>query len=297
MEKQLLRLDKKPDILISEYSFPDGLALAMLGKKYHIPVITTARGSDISYFYRIPAIQNKIDKLRPYIHGLSAMSHDMKKDLIETGFSEKKIKVIGNGVDQSLFNILPVSDEIRHKYNITTKNIIISVGGLIQRKGHGLAIRTLQYLKDTTLIIAGEGEERSTLNMLAQDLEISERVIFAGRQTQSELCKLYNASDLFLLCSYSEGRANVLLEAASCGLPLISSDVQGSNEIITSEEIGLIFKERDPKQLANHVQIILEKKLNKDNIRQSIRPHSWEGCAEHYANFIEDIIHNHTASS
>lgn len=296
LEREFLKLRKKPDILISEYSFPDGLALAMLGKKYNIPVITTARGSDISYFYRLPAIRKKLETLRPHIHGFSAMSHDMKNDLIDAGFESDKIRVIGNGVDQNLFDIVPTNHKIREKYNIQTQYIVISVGGLIQRKGHGLAIRAIQHLKDVTLLIAGEGEEYSTLKMLAADLNIADRVILAGRQTQSDLCKLYNAADLFLLCSYSEGRANVLLEAASCGLPLISSDVQGSNEIITSDEIGTIFKDRNPLFLADIIEKMLKNPLNRAKIRHSIQPHSWQGCAENYAHFIEDIIKNHKKS-
>ena len=277
----------KPDILIAEYCFPDGLALSLLGKKYDIPVVMTARGSDISYFPKNPMIHKKMLKAFEECAGIVAVSHDIAGDVVALGTSPDKLSVIGNGVDTELFCFKKT--HIREQYAIKTKYILISVGGLIKRKGHDLAITMLSYLPDVTLIIAGEGEEYSALKQLSEKLNISERVLLVGRKTQEELAALYNAGDIFLLCSHSEGRANVLLEAASCGLPLASVPVQGTREIITSDDIGVIFKGRIPKDNAEILQKMLNHSYDRNIIRHSILPYNWENCGKAYVNFLFSV--------
>lgn len=277
----------KPDILIAEYCFPDGLALSYLGQKYHIPVVMTARGSDISYFPQNPVIHKKMVQAFGRCAGIIAVSHDIAQDVISLGASPDKITVIGNGVDTEVFCFK--KQTIREKYQIKTKYILISVGGLIKRKGHDFAITMLSYLPDVSLVIAGEGEEYRALQILAENLNVSERVLLVGRKTQEELAEFYNAGDIFLLCSQSEGRANVLLEAASCGLPLASVPVQGTREIITSDDIGIIFKGRVAKDNAEILQKMLTHPYERQTIRNSVLTHNWENCGKTYANFLFSV--------
>ncbi|MEM6603228.1 MAG: glycosyltransferase [Pseudomonadota bacterium] len=280
---------QKPDLLVAEYCFPDLLALAKLGRKYHIPVIGTARGSDISYFPNIPTVRKQFTDYIPNISAISAMSSDLREDVIQLGFAPEKVHVIGNGVDTTLFSLIENKDQIvslRAKYGLFDKKIILSVGGLIPRKGHDLAIRALIDVPQATLVIVGTGPEEKNLKHLAETSGIRDRVLFLGSRTQAELAELYSITDLFLLCSLSEGRANVLMEAAAGGAPLISADVQGTKDVITSADIGTIFSHRDPKRLAMTLNESLIKTYNRDYIRQSVLPHSWEACAKNYANLI-----------
>lgn len=289
LRANIQKYQKKPDILIAEYGFPDGLALAKLGRKYNIPVIFTARGSDISYFPKLPAVKKNIADYKENISGIICVSHDMKQDILNLGFDENKVTVIGNGVDTTLF--MPCDDTayIREKYGIKTKYIISSVGGLIPRKGHDLSIQALSYIPDTSLIIAGQGDALESLKSLVKSLSLHDRVYFVGQKTHAELSEIYSMSDVFLLSSLSEGRANVLLEAAACGCPLVSSNVQGTSEIITHHLIGQIFTQRDPEQLAYVIKNILYNYYDRKKIRNHTFRFSWAQTGKNYADFLFSV--------
>lgn len=292
--KQRITMGKKPDILIAEYGYPDGFALALLGQAFNIPVLITARGSDISFYWSLDFHKKRLPKLLPFIHQICAVSHDMRDDVIQLGIPENKVCVIGNGVDHDLFHIQKDTDKtsFKHHNNLSPEHkLIISVGGLIDRKGHDLAIKALSHLEEhIQLWIIGEGSQKIDLIMLAQSLGLEKRVQFLGRKTHQEISQYYNNADLLLLCSKSEGRANVLLEAAACGCPLLSSNVQGSAEIITDDFIGHIFDHRNTEFLATDISTMLNKNWDRQKIHESTLSHSWAHCGEHYAGIIDQAI-------
>lgn len=284
--KKFITQSKENIILIAEYGFPDAYALAMLGKKYKLPVVFTARGSDIAYFSQTSMGQWLVENYEGYISGIICVSENMRKDVIQTGFNEKKTIVIGNGVDHNIFYPQDIRAEVIKDYKITTDKIIVSVGGLIHRKRHDLAIEAISGLENVTLLIAGSGEKEAELKNLAKEKNCEERVIFTGQQTQYELARLYNAADIFLLCSEYEGRANVLLEAASCGTPLLSSNVGGSDEIITSDKMGLIFKEYTSQAIKSYLEELLHNPRSRKFISEQMQEISWEKTAQKYAEFL-----------
>ena len=122
--------------------------------------------------------------------------------------------------------------------------MLLSVGQLIARKGHGVLIEALAELAaegveiDATLV--GAGPERGRLEEMAQSLGVAERVRFTGALGQDELPALYERADIFCLASFAEGVPVVLMEAMAHGIPVVSTRIMGIPELVEDGETGLL---------------------------------------------------------
>ena len=153
--------------------------------------------------------------------------------------------------------------------------IILFIGGLIPVKGLFNLVKAACILKEYKdklyFIIIGEGEEKSKLIKIANDLEVLDFFFFAGQKAHEEIPLWMNASDLFVLPSLSEGLPNVVLEALSTGLPVIASNVGGINEVITEEVNGLLFKPGDPEDLAKAILRVVKNPSLFNNMKKNAR--------------------------
>jgi len=285
-----IKMHGKPHKLIAEYGFPDAVAIYKLSKIYQIPYVITLRGSDISYFMQLKNIQRQMLTALKHADAILCVSQDMK-DYLQTydTIPPEKLYVVGNGVDKHIFYKSNKLSLLKKDYAIKTPYLVSSVGGLIPRKNHSLAINALLHLQDHSLIIAGDGPDYAELSTQIQQLNLSERVFLIGAQPQEKLAELYNESNLFLLSSLSEGRPNVVLEALACGTPALSSTVHGIKELITDNQYGDIFGQNiNPKALAQKIKDHTRKKYNSQAIMQHGHSFSWENCAKNYFNIISE---------
>lgn len=276
-----------PKILIAEYGFPDGIAIYKLAKKHNLPYVITLRGSDMSYFMNLDDIRPQMITALNNAKSIVVVSIMMKQELHEKfSIPLKKITVIGNGVDNNIFRY--TSNDIKTTYDIRTPYVITSVGGLIARKNHALAIQAMLHLPQHSLLIVGNGEEYHNLNTLIHSLNLKDRVKLLGAKPQETLAQIYSNSDLFLLCSLSEGRPNVVLEALACGTPVLTSAVQGVDELITDDTYGTIMNMIDlpPSQLSEQILTMTNKKFDREAIQRHGHQFSWNISAQHYKNIL-----------
>src|SRR5439155_6345038 len=110
---------------------------------------------------------------------------------------------------------------------------------------------------ETTLLLVGDGPERSHLESLARDVGVAQRVRFVGSVAQSDLPRYYSAADALVLASRREGWPNVLLEAMACGTPVIAARVGGTPEVVTSPVAGVLFEPRTVQALTSALQELL----------------------------------------
>lgn len=168
-------------------------------------------------------------------------------------FPTERSTCIPNGIDLS-----PSSadkDVVVRELGLSDDDLtILSIARLHPQKDLPTLLRALSMVKDKNphlkfeLLLAGQGEERLSLETLAYDLGISERVRFLG--VRQDIPSLLAAADVFVLPSRHEGMSNALLEAMKEGRPCVVSDIPENAELIENEMSGLTFKTGDAADLA-----------------------------------------------
>ena len=229
------------DVIDAHYFYPDGVAAILLGRYFKKPVLIKALGSDVNVFGQMASSRRAIRWAARHAGAVTAVSASLKQALVDLGVDEHKITVLRNGVDLTLFE---PSGRAQAREDLGLDSFtLLSVGNLIEAKGHHLAIEMLTRMDDARLIIAGHGPERIRLGRLARRLGVEERVQFAGSVKQPQLALLYKAADAMILASRREGWANVLLESMACGTPVVGTDIPGIADVVRDPCAGRLFGE------------------------------------------------------
>lgn len=265
------------DVIDGHYLYPDGVAVAAAARRLGKPFVLTARGSDVTELALYPRQRRMIIDAVIKSDAVICVAQALKDDLVRLGAPAEKIRVLRNGVDLDLFQ---PADRAAARREIQTHGpVIASVGSLIDRKGHDIAIRALALLPDVTLLIAGEGEQEAGLKSLAAEIGVAARVRFLGQLRHEALNDIYNAADALVLASTREGWPNVLLEAMACGTPAIAADAGGAREVIRDGAAGRIIDERTPDAVAAAVREVLAA-TDRASTRRYAEQHSWDQTSD-----------------
>jgi glycosyltransferase involved in cell wall biosynthesis len=236
--RRLIAAGQTFDLIDAHYMYPDGVAAVWLGRAVGLPTVVTARGTDVNLIPRHAVPRRLIRQTIDGATALIAVSAALKAALVDLGAPAEKVTVLRNGVDTCLFR--PGDRRAAREALGLMRPTLISVGLLIERKGHHRVIEALTRLPAFELLIVGEGPERDRLAALIARLGLSSRVQLLGARPHAELPALYRAADALVLASEREGWANVLLEAMACGTPVVASNIWGNPEVVRSPEAGLI---------------------------------------------------------
>ena len=176
----------------------------------------------------------------------------------------EKCVTIYNGIDTKLFHPDPLAGNLlRRRFGIHENDVVVlTLGRITHEKGHYLLIEALAILKPTIpnirLLAVGEGEGLPKMQALAERLNLSESVLFAGPVANQETVSFYNASDIFVFPTLTvEGLPFVMIEAMACGKPVIASDIGGNAEVIHDGENGILIKPGQPQLIADQIRILL----------------------------------------
>jgi teichuronic acid biosynthesis glycosyltransferase TuaC len=254
---QILKARFHFDLIDAHYGYPDGVAAAMLGRSLGKPVVITGRGTDVNLIpeHRLP--RRLMRWAAAQAAGLITVSEALRERLIELGVPGSRIQVLRNGVDLELFAPQDRAAARRELGLDPDGPVVLSVGWLIPRKGHDLAIRATAAMPEVTLVIVGEGPEAIALQRLAEQLGSRDRVRFLGSMPQERLATVYSAADVLLLASSREGLPNVVLEALACGTPVVATAVWGTPEIIASPAVGRLVEQQTPEAITTALRDLL----------------------------------------
>jgi glycosyltransferase involved in cell wall biosynthesis len=229
------------------------------GRKFRIPVIVTAHGSDINVYTRrnlrnFVAAWFTIWGLKHAV-GLVAVSEDLKKKISALGIPEHRITVVPAGIPESIFFPRGERHALRRQLQLPeTGTLFLYVGNLARVKGLEFLLqafaRARTQLPQTALLMVGEGELETELKQRAHTLGIDRQIIWAGRKPHAEIPLWMSAADFLVLPSLSEGYGLVVLEALACGTPVIASRVGGVPEILISPDFGEMVPPGDSAALA-----------------------------------------------
>jgi teichuronic acid biosynthesis glycosyltransferase TuaC len=255
--------------------YPDGVAAVWLGRRFGLPVVVTARGTDVSLIPRFARPRRLIQGAIEGAAAMIAVSAALKEALVELGAPAAKVTVLRNGVDTTLFR--PPSDRNAARAALgVTRPLLISVGLLIERKGHHRTIEAMRELPNFELTIVGEGPEHGRLEGLIERLGLRDRVRLLGARPHAELPSLYGVADASVLSSSREGWANVLLESMACGTPVVASPIWGNPEVVRTPAAGVITRENSPTGIVAGVRDLFASGPSREATRAYAEPFSWD---------------------
>lgn len=285
------------DVIDSYYMYPDGVAAGLLARAFDRPFLMSALGSDVSLIPRYHLPRRMILDTVERAAAVTTVCGALRDELLLLGAAPDRITVVEHGVDLDLFS--PPVDRVRLRQDLGLEGpTVLSVGHLIERKGHDLAIRAVAALPGVTLMIAGDGPCETSLQSLASELGVAERVRFLGHVDQHSLPAFYGAADVVLNSADREGIANVLLEALACGTPLVATPVWGSPEVVKVPEAGLLSADRSVDAISGALAQLLGRLPDRAATRAYALRYDWrETGRQHRALLAAALRSNSRASS
>ena len=262
------------DVLDGHFLYPDGVVATRLGRDLGLPVMNTARGTDVVLYTTFPVPRRHIRRVLRESGATIGVCEFLAAKLRDLEPTQDNIVVMRNGVDLEHFH---EQDRVlmRERFGLG-RFTLLSVGNLIELKGHHLIIEAMQTLPDCELLIAGEGPMELALRRLLSRLGLEDRVRMLGLVPHEELRDLYSAADCLVLASRSEGWANVLLESMACGTPVLATAVGGTPEVVADERAGLLLEQRTAAAIAEGVRRLRQHYPDRDDVRRYASGFSWQ---------------------
>lgn len=275
------------DIIDAHFAYPDGYAASLLSRWLQVPYTITLRGTETRHVadrrFAGLLLQAVSRAARVF-----SVSESLRQLLIAHGASPQQIEVVGNGVDTARFAPQDRAAS-RNALGIpATACVLVSVGGLVPRKGFHRVIEVLPQIRQTCpdlifLVVGGssaEGNNRPELEQQVQTLGLQDCVRFLGPRRPDELSAILSAADVFVLATSNEGWANVFLEAMACGLPVVTTDVGGNKEVVCDESLGIVVPFGDSEALRQAITISLQRGWDKEGIRRYAEQNAWDERVE-----------------
>ena len=260
---------EKIDILHVHYAIPHAvsgyLARQILLKDYNLKLITTLHGTDITLLGLEPSFHPIIKFSLEHSERITAVSSYLKEKTIQHFNTGKDIDVIPNFVDTTVYKRGDYP-ELKKQIAPNDEKILIHISNFRTVKRVCDVVKIFnEVLKKipSKLLLVGDGPDRIGAENLARELGIQNHIKFLGKQTS--LVELLSISHVFLLPSQSESFGLSALEAMSCGVPVVASNIGGIPEVVDHNESGFVAELGDTKRMARYTIELLEK------------PKKWEG--------------------
>jgi glycosyltransferase involved in cell wall biosynthesis len=198
-------------------------------------------------------------QLRALAHGVDrylAVSRDIAEELVgRLDWPAKRIEVVYNAVDLGRFEA-PAPPGMREELGGGEgRPLVLTPARLDEQKGHRVLLEAVARVPGATFVLAGDGPERPRLEELAERLGVAGRVHFLGHR--SDVPQLLAACDVFALPSLYEGSSLAVLEAMAAEIPVVSSAVGGTDELIEDGRSGLLVPPGDSAALAAALKRLL----------------------------------------
>lgn len=250
------------DILHVHYAIPHA-AVAFMAKKiladkgYHLPIITTLHGTDITLVGTDPSYAPVVEFSINNSDGVTAVSNSLKEDTDKHFDITRDIEVIYNFIDFSRFR---KTDKAHFKKAIAPdgEKIIVHTSNFrkVKRVKDVILIFQKIYAEiPSKLLLIGDGPERQNLELLCRELGLCDQIRFLGKQDAVE--DLLALADLFVIPSANESFGLAALEAMACEVPVISTNIGGLREVNNHNETGFLYDLGDIDAMAEGALKIL----------------------------------------
>jgi teichuronic acid biosynthesis glycosyltransferase TuaC len=304
--KTFLEVVQAHDIIhVHGHPYLSSLLAAKIAKRCSKPLVVTQHNTFIEYE---SSFWDHVEWLNDLAIGkqvlkdadkIVAVSNATKNYVLSLGADPEKTEVLHNGVDLNRFKPLTeIKNEMRQHLGIPKDaNVVITVRRLVYKNGIDTLIESAKVaIKKNPRIVflaVGKGPDLLQIQEKIRQLEIEKNFKLTGFIPDEKLPFYYNAADFFVLPSKSgEGLPLVALEAMSCGLPIIATNVGGTSEIM-AENYGKLVPPDNPHSLAEAILEFSHKDLStlKKDLRTTVeQKYSWDKNVEKLGEIYEELI-------
>ena len=285
----IYRCHPRPDVLLCYEYFVEGLIGVLAQELLGIPAVVSIRGN---MEYRLKRTFKKglvapyvFSKARCIVVQTPHIQDDMRTRLQMAGRTElseavqEKARVVPNGIH------LPSPQRAEGSK-------VLYIGRLVERKGVADLIAAMKELQPAELVIVGDGPDRSRLEMMADGSSVT----FAGRVGRDALGDYLKQARVLVLPSHrGDGLPNVIMEAMSFGVPVISTNTAGIPDIVHHGQTGYLYEPGDIRQMRVYISRLLSddelhRQLGEKSL-QEIQFYSWDVVAPHIEKILLECTH------
>ncbi|HEX6593477.1 MAG TPA: N-acetyl-alpha-D-glucosaminyl L-malate synthase BshA [Bacillota bacterium] len=289
---------EKLDILHVHYAMPHAIS-AILAKqiaKHNVKIVTTLHGTDIT----VLGIDNTFKEMIKYgienSDAVTAVSHDLAQQTKKTLNVKKDISVIYNFVNENEYS-RKYLEEIKQNYGIQPdEKVVIHISNFRKVKRVEDVIHTFNKIRNNVkakLLLVGDGPECKNTFQLVNKLQLSDSVLYLGKQ--KNVSDLLSIADLKLLLSTKESFGLVLLEAMACEVPCIGTNVGGIPEVINHNETGFLVDVGDTDQAAAYAIDLLTdekkwKEFSQAAVKRARKTFHSSKIIQQYKDLYDDVL-------
>jgi len=272
--------ESKPHVVCNFWLYPEGYATVAVARKLGIPSVVCSIGSDLN---------RSADPVSKWLTKLAmkqatfviTKSEHLREKAIQMGINPGKVRTVRNGCNPAVFHLVDRS-AARLELEVDDRaELVLFVGRLDSAKGIFELLDAFGSLvngrPNLRLAYVGDGPGAEELRSKTSALGLQDRISLVGSCSSQRVARWLAAANVLALPSYREGYPNVVIEALSCGRPVIATDVGGIPELV-DESSGILVAPRDSRALANAIQAAMGRDWDERSI--SVQFHrSWNEAA------------------
>ncbi len=289
------------DVVMATFAYPHGPAAIRLAEELGVPCVLKVRGSDLHSLPFQSARGRRTAEALAAAAAVVAVSGNLASIARELGAPADRVHVLPNGVDVDRFVPVPREDA-RRELGVAADwdGIVLFVGSLLPVKRvdvliDAMAIRRHEQPSDRCLLaIAGRGLLRRRLQRQAARLGVGDAVKLLGHIPQQRVALWMNAADMLVLPSEKEGCPNVVLEALSCGTPVVASRV-GAVPDLLDQSCGLVVQPGEAGALALAMREAAGRRWDRSALRQRASGMSWDANAARLHSILSSVVSAYAA--
>ena len=301
-----LIIKHKPDFMWVVMSYA-GFGAAILSFLFRIPLVMTLQeGDSVTHMFRRA-------RIRPFAflihlafrraHSVQAISRYLASLSKDLGFKGEPV-VIPNGVDIHSFTEVDLKEVARLRADLRipdSKTVLVTTSRLVEKNGLEFVLRALPKLSEEIFVIVGDGPLRASLEKLANDLGVQDRVRFVGAVPYEEIPIYLKLGQIFIRPSLSEGLGSSFIEAMASGIPVIATQEGGIADFLfdpernkDKEPTGRAVRPRDAESIVGAVRSLLEDKATTErivsNAKRMADKYDWSSVAERMQKEVFDRL-------
>jgi phosphatidylinositol alpha-1,6-mannosyltransferase len=247
---------------------PVGTVALIINYLLGIPYIVSTHAMDITILSSSPRKTWLAKKILAKSEQVVTVSHYTKSKIIDLGVVENKVVIISPATDIQHHAITDRKNDFLAKYNLNGKNVLLTVGRLVERKGHLEVMKALpdiiRSFPQIVYLITSDGPYKKQLEKYVRENDLEQHVVFTGTIKRDDLPSLYQISDVFIMPTRIladndvEGFGIVYLEANAFGKPVIAYNSGGVSDAVLHKKTGLLVEPKKPAEIAKAVVHLLK---------------------------------------